>query len=247
MKKTFLLFALVMLSSIGVWAENDIDVDGVLYDITSENTVNVGDNSAYKGNPDLVIPAKVTYGGKEYSVTGFCSRGSFFGNKKLTSVTIPNTITVIKDNTFTGCDNLKSVKLPNTITHIGNSAFSGCTSLTSFTIPASVTEITMSAFNKCTSMEYVIFEGETPPDPNGADIFYECNAVILVPGSSLSSYKSTWSAYADYISPIEVIDIARKMALGTLVEEQAGPSIKVTDQNDNVIILYNPKNVKFVK
>ena len=245
MKKALLVFALVMLSGIGAWADT-FEVNGVYYDITSESTVCVGNNSYYKGNPDLVIPATVTYNNKEYTVTGFYPEGSFTSNNILRSVTIPSTIEIIGNSAFANCTNLKSVKLPNTITQIGNAAFVNCSALTSFTIPASVTEIVRDALSGCTGLEYVICEGETPP-AIGIDAFYDCNAYILVPGPSLSSYKSTWKTYVDKISPIEVINIARKIALGTLNDEQTGPTIEVTGQDDKVIKLYNPKNVKFTK
>lgn len=39
----------------------------------------------------------------------------------------------------------------------------------------------------------------------------------------------------------------RSDLFGTLATPQAGPAIEVTDQNDKVIILYNPKNAKLIE
>ena len=73
----------------------------------------------------------------------------------LTYVTIPNAITTIGYQTFCGCSNLTSVSIPGSVTSIGESAFSGCSSLTSVTIPNSVTSIGESAFYGCSSIESV--------------------------------------------------------------------------------------------
>ncbi|UWP26391.1 leucine-rich repeat domain-containing protein [[Eubacterium] siraeum] len=40
-----------------------------------------------------------------------------------------------------GCTSLTSITIPNNVTIIGSSAFEGCTSLTSITIPDEVTDI----------------------------------------------------------------------------------------------------------
>jgi hypothetical protein len=73
--------------------------------------------------------------------------GAFLGCTRLTSVTIPDSVTSIGGRAFLGCTNLTSVTIGNGVTSIGNGAFSGCTSLTSVTIPDSVTSIGNGAFS----------------------------------------------------------------------------------------------------
>ncbi|HHT9077181.1 TPA: leucine-rich repeat domain-containing protein, partial [Flavobacterium psychrophilum] len=51
------------------------------------------------------------------------------GCSGLTSVTIPNSVTAIKDSAFFGCSGLTSVTIPNSVTTIEQDAFSGCSSL----------------------------------------------------------------------------------------------------------------------
>ena len=64
----------------------------------------------------------------------FITQEAFFGNKKLTSIDIPENITIILDQAFTDCSNLEEVTLPSTLTHIGLNAFSQC-NLKSIHIP----------------------------------------------------------------------------------------------------------------
>ena len=75
-----------------------------------------------------------------------------FREKKLTSVTIPNSVTAVENHAFRG-NQLISVTIPNSVTSIGNMVFRG-NQLTSITIPNSVTTIGEEAFafNQLTSV-----------------------------------------------------------------------------------------------
>ena len=70
----------------------------------------------------------------------------------LTSITIPEGVRSIGENTFSGCSSLTSITIPEGVTEIGNYAFRGCSSLTSITIPEGVTEIGWDAFKDCSSL-----------------------------------------------------------------------------------------------
>ena len=69
-----------------------------------------------------------------------------FRNTVITTITIPQGVTIIGANGFSGSDKLYSVTLPPTLVTIGREAFQGCTALTSIAIPRSVTSIEQSAF-----------------------------------------------------------------------------------------------------
>ena len=77
---------------------------------------------------------------------------AFFGCSGLTSVTIGNSVTSIGLNAFGRCSGLTNVTIPNSVTYIGESAFSYCTSLTNIDIPNSVTTIEWAAFCECSSL-----------------------------------------------------------------------------------------------
>ncbi|MBR4868896.1 MAG: leucine-rich repeat protein, partial [Clostridia bacterium] len=51
---------------------------------------------------------------------------------RLTSVTIPNSVTTIEGEAFSYCDSLTSVTIPNSVTSIGNNSFESCENLTIF-------------------------------------------------------------------------------------------------------------------
>ena len=65
---------------------------------------------------------------------------------------IPNSITTIGNNAFSGCSSLTSITIPNSVTVIDNGAFMSCSSLTSITIPDSVTTIGFDVFLFCSSL-----------------------------------------------------------------------------------------------
>lgn len=91
-------------------------------------TLSIDGDSYYVGGyynnlqGNLVIPA--TYKGKPVTqVGGFCNC------KNLSSVTIPDSVTVIERDAFLYCTALTSVTMSNSITTIGLAAFDGCSSL----------------------------------------------------------------------------------------------------------------------
>lgn len=75
--------------------------------------------------------------------------GAFSGCTSLTSITIPNSVSIITNSAFASCTSLTNITIPNSVTHILNNAFENCTSLTNITIPESVIEIGYAAFDGC--------------------------------------------------------------------------------------------------
>ena len=94
----------------------------------------------------VVIPE--TVGG--YVITEISN--AFANNKKIKSVTIPDTVTGVLGSAFRNCTNLESVTMSDNVKLIGGRAFWGCTSLKSINIPDSVTKIDSEAFFGCTSL-----------------------------------------------------------------------------------------------
>ena len=86
----------------------------------------------------------------------------YLNGELVTDLNIPNSVTSIKDEAFSGCKSITSVTLPEGLTSIGWGAFAGCKSLTSINIPRNVGLIGESAFSRCNSLISIIIpEGMT--------------------------------------------------------------------------------------
>ena len=151
-----LRFALLLLGTASSALAADFSDDGIYYNFTGTNTVEVtstiNGHGSYTG--PVTIPSSVTYNGKTYSVTAIGDE-AFGGCTSLTSVNIPNSVTEIRLQAFDGCTSLTSVNIPNSVTYIGHGAFCGCTSLTGATIPNSVTYIGNCSFAECVNLTSV--------------------------------------------------------------------------------------------
>ena len=156
-------------------------------------------NKSYISNDGILFNKKletiVCYpGGKTGSFTipdSVTSIGSdaFSGCTGLTSVTIPDSVTSIGDEAFGWCTGLTSVTIPNSVTSIGDSAFTNCTSLTSVIIPDSVTSIGDEAFYGCTSLTDVTIPDSVTNIGNSA--FCSCiNLTEIIVDYDNKSYTS---------------------------------------------------------
>ena len=136
---------------------------------------------------------------------------AFSGCSSLTSVTIPDSVTLIGEWALCDCDSLTSIAIPNSVTSIGGWAFGDCFSLTSVTIGNSVTSIGDWAFGYCSSLTSVYCKPTTPPTGDYYMFSYydsgykPIGCKIYVPTASVEAYKSA-SYWSDYASDIEGYD-----------------------------------------
>lgn len=125
--------------------------DGIVYTLsgTEATVTNPPDHprgssptdSTYAG--DIKIPESIVYDDTTYTVTTI---GSAFGvsspeYSKVTSITLPSTITTIKQGAFNNCAGLTTLAIPTSVTSIGEGAFAGCSGLTTLEIPAGVRDL----------------------------------------------------------------------------------------------------------
>ena len=130
---------------------------------------------------------------------------AFSGCTGLTSVTIGNSVTSIGQSAFAGCEGLTSITIPNSVTSIGGSAFIGCSGLTSVTIGNSVTSIGDYAFYRCSALTSVTINAESL-ESYGSGAFDDTHAdlTIYVPAGSVDTYKAAEN-WADYAAKIVAI------------------------------------------
>lgn len=167
---------------------HDFAVNGIYYNITSDNEVEVTYKgtfwypSAYQGV--IAIPSSVSYDGKTYKVTSIGPE-AFIMSDYLSSVSLPNSVTRIGEEAFFACEGLRSVTFGNGLADIGPYAFYRCTSLTSVTLPGSLISIGQDAFVGCTGMTRVSLPSSVTTIGDLA--FAECGLTsVTIPGSVTS-------------------------------------------------------------
>lgn len=148
------------------------------------------DNTAvivrYKGTAaDVTIPSR--YKGKPVTMIDHAA----FYNSAVTSVTIPDSVTSIRDNAFVFCSQLTNISIPNSVTAIGSFAFDGCTKLESITLPSSLSTIQSYAFYNCGNLKTIRIPVSVTSIGNFA--FDGCPSSMTV---TYSGSKKQWDAIA---------------------------------------------------
>ena len=101
---------------------------------------------------------------------------AFYSCKNLTALSMPDSIIELGGECFSNCTSLQSVKFSNSLTELGG--FSGCTSLEEITIPSSVRTTKLNAFNGCTSLTSVTIPSTVNTIGQGA--FSNCRSLKSV-------------------------------------------------------------------
>lgn len=158
--KLWLTTMVALLCSLTVSA-HDFEVDGIYYNIISEEELKVEvtfrgvhlDDYFDEYSGEITIPSTVIHDNKTYSVTSIGNQ-AFYCCGHLSSIRIPKEAIDIGYYTFCKCNELISVIIPSDseLEIIGDGAFSGCSALKSIVIPEGVTKIGKNAFEKCSAL-----------------------------------------------------------------------------------------------
>lgn len=160
---------------------------------------------------NIVIPE--AHDNYEVSVIG----SSMFLDTNIETVSMPDTVTDIKDYAFASCENLKSVTLSKSLKRIGSNAFFNCpnlesvelpdtiedlgvyafcaTGLKSITIPESVTELKESVFFQCKNLTEVYLPASLTNIREGC--FLECSEELTIKAPK-GSYAETYATENNY-------------------------------------------------
>ena len=126
---------------------------------------------------DVVIPSSIVYYGRYYPVVGITA-WAFQLCYKVTSFTIPESITFINKNAFAGCSGIDSINLPPQLTEIAEESFYDCRKLTTIKLPDSLRAIGNNAFKECSSLTSISWPNSLRVIGNNA--FEKCSSLTTV-------------------------------------------------------------------
>ena len=162
---------------------------GIYYQIGENNTVSVISGEV-KDAGDLIIPSKVAYNDKNYSVTSI--KSGAFDSSRMTSVTIPGSITSIGAEAFCDCISLTSVHITDLDAwcrisfgyresnplYYAHHLFLNGAEIRDLRIPSSVTYIARQTFEYCDGLTSVEIPNSVTSIGDGA--FKNCSGLISV-------------------------------------------------------------------
>lgn len=127
---------------------------------------------------------------------------AFSGCTGITKVTLPNSAAFILYNAFFDCKSLTAIELPTHMTRIETQAFAQCSGLTEIVIPQGITVIATGTFNGCKSLSKVELADTVTSIENNA--FMNCSALssIRIPASvnaiSIAAFSGSCSLNTIY-------------------------------------------------
>ena len=162
MKKFLPLIILTLFSFSAIHAEKSWEIDGIKCNLSDDGTLTIsgtGDMPYYVHQDDVPW---------------------FNDRSKINKVVIEYGVTSIGSHVFHLCLRLTSITIPNSVTSIGDYAFKNC-NITSITIPNSVTSIGEKVFMDNLRLTSIIVEKDNPK----YDSRDNCNAIIETSSNKL--------------------------------------------------------------
>lgn len=157
----YLIFNLVFLNLI---AQQTVVIDNIEYTFNGAYVV----VSKYLGSDEVcIIPPTIECDGITYVVSSL-GAGSFYYNRNVTEVKLPETIESIGEQAFSGCSNLTKINLPSNLLSIGVLAFAFCPNLIEIIIPNNLKYMMVSSsvqgtFDQCYKLRTIIYTGQHHP------------------------------------------------------------------------------------
>ena len=186
----------------------------------------------------VIVPERIWFAGRSFPIQRIAQE-AFRNSQKMTSISLPSTITSIGQQAFRDCWGLTELALPASVETIEQEAFMYCTHLTTATLgegitvlldrlfqycsnlthlvlPASLQKVGASVLKGCTSLKQVDCKAVVPPTA-GATTFEGApvaHATLLVPNGTAEQYQvaTGWSSFGTILTEEMLLSIP---ALGT--------------------------------
>ncbi|HSO85505.1 MAG TPA: leucine-rich repeat protein, partial [Draconibacterium sp.] len=127
------------------------------------------------------------------------------GKKSLTSVILPESISIISYYAFYDCG-ITAISIPSSVTSLQYAAFAYCGNLISVNIPSVVTSIEHYVFYECIGLTSIEAKPSFPVNLiNSADVFYnvdKTNCILYVPYGAKAAYQNA-NQWQDFINIVE--------------------------------------------
>ena len=169
--------------------------------------------------------------------------GAFLNCTGLTSLALPNSITIIGKSSFKNCSGIKTLTLSNSLTSLSESSFLNCSGITSVILPDTITTLSGSSaavgegcFQNCTNLKKILIPNSVVSIDKG--VFSGCkNLTIYGSKNSVAQDHATKQQIKfDYIENWDKADSGNDISAPTV------KSIQVTSPSSGT---YNtPQTVK---
>ena len=199
-------------------------------------------NTLIQGCSSTVIPNDVT----QIGWSAFC------GLSNLTSITIPENVTIIDKWAFEGTS-LSEVTIPEGVTTIYYCSFRFNNNLSSVSIPSTVTLIERAAFYESDNINKVYCYAMTPPEIEESDsepaFTNPTNATLYVPYGKKSAYQSApyWQDFTiEEMAPDDVTLTIGRLGVGTFASPYDLNFAGITGMKAYIASGFNPSTGKLV-
>ncbi len=211
---SYILLLTLLMFSAGKSSAQDIEANGIFYNIISDTQVAVAPAyfdgvNHYQGC--IILPERVYCDGVNYDVAAIAPRA--FWQSGVTEIQIPNSVTMIGEAAFADAESLSSITLPlglaavskymlagtavsnvvlpEGVTDIGMGAFEDCTRLQTVFLPASLQRIGDRAFGYCANLKEIYSDCFNPPVAMGDNAFEGCEniSVMVADAATASRYQ----------------------------------------------------------
>jgi len=157
----------------------------------------------------------------------------------LTSIIIPDSVTMICDGAFCNCTHLASIIIPDSVSKICDYAFKGCSSLSSVNIPNSVVRIGYCAFMDCTSLTSVTIPSSVIHIGDLA--FHDCPASFTVHPDNPVYQSDHGKIRQSLCRELEQQIIARWSSNGKKVDEKLKELLSIRKERINSAFTWTPE------